>query len=279
MYHILITGKNSKLGTAFTQYMENHYSNQDYELESISVRGEEWKQKDFSKYDVVLHCAGIYHAPAQEYSYYENVNVELTDKIARKAKDCGVKSFIYLSTMDIYSQGKIDLNTKPSPVSLYGKSKLEAEKRLHQVFDNTNIKLSIIRCCPVIGKNAESNLEGYMKAFRLPVFPLMFLDDKRSILHIDTLCELIKMIIDKEADGVFFPQNLDPLSVAEILSLIKEKTHKKTILIKIPRFMWIKAKKIRRIYDSFYYSPDLSDHFGCQYIKQDSKNAIRSLFN
>lgn len=277
MSHILITGKKSKLGIAFQKYMDYNYPNQDYELEFMSVREDDWQKVDFSQYDVVLHCAGVYHAPAQEYSFYKEINVELTEKIATKALASGVKQFVYFSTMDIYSAGVITEKTVPHPTSLYGKSKLEAEKRLIQVLDHSSTKLAVIRCCPVIGKSAESNLEGYMKAFKLPVFPLMFMEDKRSILHVDTLCELIKLIIDERANGVFYPQNLSPLSVAEILSIIKNKTQKKTILLKIPKIFWIRSNKIRRIYESSYYSPELSNHFDYQYIKMDSKQAIESI--
>ena len=278
MNRILITGEKSKLGVAFQNYMTEKYPDGDYAIESVSVRGESWKQRDFSTYDVILHCAGIFNAPTQDYKYYEEINVNLTEDLAKKAVSSGVKQFIYLSTMDIYSQGEITKDTIPNPTSLYGKSKLEAEKRLNDVLGESGVKLAIIRCCPVIGKNAESKMEGYVKAFRLPVFPLMFLNDKRSILHVDTLCELIKMIIDNNSDGVFFPQNLQPLSVAEILKIIKRETGKKTILLKMPKLLWLNILGVKKIYESSYYLPELSNHFENRYIKMNSKEAIESIF-
>ena len=277
---ILITGKHSKIGVAFQKYIHEKYPNSDYQIDSISLRTDEWKKIDFSVYDVLMHCAGIYHAPEQKYSYYEGINVKLTESVGRKSLDSGVCQFIYLSTMDVYNfqkNGKITLETEPDPQTLYGKSKLEAEKILQKIFNNSNTKLAIVRCCPVLGKNAESKLEGYRKAFRFPIFPLMFTEDKRSILYIDTLCELMHMIIDTRSNGFFFPQNLPPLSVSEILHTIKDNTEAKTILFKLPQILWFNIKPFKRIYGSSYYTPEMSNHFDGKYIGKTSQEVISSI--
>ncbi len=277
---ILITGKHSKIGVAFQEYIHEKYLNFDYQIDSISLRTDEWKQIDFSVYDVLLHCAGIYHAPEQRYSYYEEINVKLTEAVGRKSLDSGIRQFIYLSTMDIYNfqtNGRITLETEPDPQTLYGKSKLAAENVLKEIFHNRNTKLAIVRCCPVLGKNAESQLEGYRKAFRFPIFPLMFTEDKRSILHIDTLCELLRQIIDSRSSGFFFPQNLPPLSVAEILHTIKKCSNAKTLLMNLPKFLWFNIKPFKRIYGSSYYTPKMSNHFDGKYIKKTSQEVISSI--
>lgn len=278
MKRVLITGAKSKLGLAFQKYIEINYTHEKYIIECVSVRGEGWKGIDFSRFDVVLHCAGIFRAPSEDYSYYKEINVDLTEALAKKVSEDKAGQFIYLSTMDIYRPGKITTDTQPDPQSLYGKSKLEAEDKIKECLGETATKIAIIRCCPVIGKNAESLLEGYMKAFKLPLFPIMFTNDKRSILYVDTLCELIKMIIDEESEGVFFPQNLPPLSVAEILEIIKNKTNQKTLLFKIPQMLWVYNTKTERVFGSYYYEEKMSNHFDNQYIKIDSKTAIESIF-
>ncbi|MDO5742319.1 MAG: hypothetical protein Q4Q13_05130, partial [Vagococcus sp.] len=57
MKRILITGKNSYIGTSFEKWMrDNHPS---YEIDTISVHGDAWREIDFSSYDVVFHVAGI----------------------------------------------------------------------------------------------------------------------------------------------------------------------------------------------------------------------------
>lgn len=281
MKRIIVTGTNSKLGKAFKKYMEENVSNRDYEITSISLRGESWKGKSLCQYDTILHCAGVYHGPADDYEYYRNINVELSKNLAQKAIDDGVKQLIYLSTMDVYNMhedGCITKETVPNPQSLYGRSKLEAEAALEEVCSGTGTKLAIIRCCPVIGKEAESQMQGYMKAFRFPVFPLMHLDEKRSILHVDTLCNLIRMIVDNRSEGIFFPQNLPPLSVGDILLTIKKANGMKTVLLKFPRKIWIQSKRTKEIFGSFYYDPSISKSFEGKYQTFNSTDAIMMLY-
>lgn len=62
MRKILITGKNSYIGNEFEKYIINSESN--YEIDKISVRDDGWKSVDFSRYDTILHLAGIAHVSA-----------------------------------------------------------------------------------------------------------------------------------------------------------------------------------------------------------------------
>ena len=60
-----------------------------------------WRTKDFSKYDIVYHVAGIAHADVGNVSddvkqkYYE-INTGLTLEVAEKAKKEGVKEFVFM---------------------------------------------------------------------------------------------------------------------------------------------------------------------------------------
>lgn len=83
---ILITGKGSYVGTNFIKWLEQ--CPDQYEVVELSVRGTEWKEHDFSIYDVVLHVAGIAHVstdPSMEQQYYK-VNRDLAIEVAEKAK-------------------------------------------------------------------------------------------------------------------------------------------------------------------------------------------------
>lgn len=89
MKRILVTGENSYIGTSFVTYMEQF--KEEYEIETISVRGDEWREKDFSIYDAVFHVAGIAHADVgkvsdEEKELYYKVNTDLTFEVANKYK-------------------------------------------------------------------------------------------------------------------------------------------------------------------------------------------------
>src|SRR5690625_2108945 len=106
MKKILITGVNSYVGNSFAEWI-NDYPN-DYSVDKISVRGDAWKEVDFSIYDTVLHVAGIAHVSTDEKMkdlYYE-VNRDLTIEIAQVAKQAGVKQFVFLSSIIIYGRSE-----------------------------------------------------------------------------------------------------------------------------------------------------------------------------
>ena len=100
MKNVLITGKSSYVGTHVKEWLERQPKQ--YQVDAISVRGEEWKTYDFSKYDVVFHVAGIAHADVgrvsdeQKQMYYK-VNTDLTIQVAEKAKKEGVSQFIFIA--------------------------------------------------------------------------------------------------------------------------------------------------------------------------------------
>ena len=88
------------------------------------------KKKDISKYDLIIHLAGLSGYPACEANpgIAESVNVDSTKNL------CNLMSknqkLIYASTTYIYeiSKKKINEDSPVSPKTLYAKTKLKAEK-------------------------------------------------------------------------------------------------------------------------------------------------------
>ena len=128
MKKILITGKDSYIGTNIKKWLEvEEY----YQVEEVSTRDNIWKEKDFSSYDTIIHVAGIAHVSAEpklEELYY-SVNRDLAIDVAKKAKQEHTKQFIFMSSMIIYGKdailGKekiIDNYTIPQATDFYGKS-------------------------------------------------------------------------------------------------------------------------------------------------------------
>ena len=101
MKKILITGANSYIGTSVEKWLSKYPD--EYLVDTIDMKTEEWKKKDFSTYDVVFHVAGIAHVssdPNLEDLYYK-VNCDLTIETAKKVKSEGVKQFIFMSSIII----------------------------------------------------------------------------------------------------------------------------------------------------------------------------------
>lgn len=236
MKRILITGKNSYIGTSFEKWLAKYPD--EYTIDSISLRDGSWKDNDFSKYDVIFHVAGIAHVstdPKMEELYYK-VNRDLTIEIAKKAKTDGVKQFIFMSSIIVYgdsssSKRVIDIDTVPTPSNFYGDSKLQAEEGIKHL-ESDDFKIVILRPPMIYGKGSKGNyprLANFAK--KMPIFP--DIDNERSMLHIDNLCEFLKAMIDHEESGIFFPQNKDYVKTSEMVRLISEVHGKKIWMTKL----------------------------------------------
>lgn len=228
MRRILITGKDSYIGSNFKKYLEQ-YPN-DYYVEELDVREDTWKDYDFSTFDVVYHVAGIAHMKEikENKSLYYKVNRDLTISIAKKAKESGVKQFIFMSSMSVYgltySKELITKDTICKPNTYYGKSKYQTEQQLEELEDSS-FKICIVRPPMVYGDGAPGNLGKLFKAVRkFHIFPTI--RNERSSITVEKLCEYIKSYIDEDTSGLFLPQNDQYMCTYEI---VKDKMREENI--------------------------------------------------
>ncbi|MGE8204704.1 NAD-dependent epimerase/dehydratase family protein [Heyndrickxia sp. NPDC080065] len=267
MKKILITGANSYIGKSFEKWLENYPDR--YIVDSISLRDDSWKEKDFSGYDIVLHLAGIAHVstdPKMEDMYYK-VNRDLTIEAAKKSKVEGVKQFIFMSSIIVYgdsssSKRVIDKHTVPTPSNFYGNSKLQAEEGIYPL-ESDEFRVVIIRPPMIYGKGSKGNYPKLAKAAqKLPVFP--DIENERSMLHIDNLCEFIRLIIDNQDNGLFFPQNKEYVNTSEMVKLIADVHGKKIKLIKlfnpVLKVMGMKLGLINKVFGNLVYEQSMSNY-------------------
>ena len=159
---ILITAKNSYIGGSFYNWVKEN--NTSLIVDQISLRNINLQNLNLKEYDVILHVAGIAHITSNkkfDQEYYK-VNRDLAIKIAFKAKENGVKQFIFISSMAIYGDDLPlgvyrPINIKNyNPKSAYAKSKLEADKIIESLNDLT-FKTVILRIPMVYGPNSKGN--------------------------------------------------------------------------------------------------------------------------
>lgn len=229
MKNILVTGKNSYIGNALKSFLEQWP--EIYSVDFINMKDKHWKETSFARYDVIYHVAGIAHIKetAENSHLYYEVNRDLTIEIATKAKNDGVKQFIFLSTMNVYGMetGIITVDTKAIPSSSYGRSKLQAEENILPLMDG-NFSICIIRPPMVYGKDCKGNFQSVINIVRnSPVFP--FLDNKRSSIYIDNLSNFVKKCIDMNLKGLFFPQNREYMCTSKMALWIAEALGKNII--------------------------------------------------
>ncbi|KKK38893.1 NAD-dependent epimerase [Mesobacillus campisalis] len=275
MKKILITGKSGYIGLSLDKWLKN-YPNK-YSIDFISVRDDEWEKVTFSNYDVVFHAAGIAHIKETEKNadLYYLVNRDLSYQLAQKAKAEGVSQFIFLSSMSVYGveKGVIDKSTPLEPKSHYGKSKLQAEKLITSIEDK-EFKVAILRPPMIYGKGCKGNYPRLVNlALRLPFFPKI--NNKRSMIFIDNLCEFIRLLITDCSRGLYLPQNGDYVCTSEMVRLITEVNGKEIKMTELfnPIVRHLNVKTINKVFGDLAYEKTLS-HYNGNYNLYDFKSSI-----
>ena len=281
MKNVLITGKNSYIGTSLENWLMREPNK--YKVDTVDMKDGSWKEKDFSQYDVIFHVAGIAHVssdPKMEDLYYK-VNRDLTIETAEKAKAEGVKQFIFMSSIIVYgdssssSKRVIDRNTVPTPSNFYGKSKLQAEEGI-KAFESDDFKIVVVKPPMIYGKGSKGNYPRLANmAKKIPVFP--DIDNERSMLHIDNLCEFIKVMIDHEETGLYFPQNKDYVKTSELVKTIAEVHGKKIMMTKVfnplLRLMF-GIGVVNKVFGNLVYEKSMSDYDKANYRIRTFRESI-----
>ncbi len=271
MKKILITGANSYIGTSFENYIKQW--SEEYSVDTVDMIDGTWRERSFAGYDVVFHVAGIAHSDTGNVSddikrkYYE-VNTDLTIETAKKAKIEGVKHFIFMSSMIVYGNiSHITKNTEPKPTNFYGDSKWQADDAVRKL-GSEFFKVAVLRPPMIYGKGSKGNYPLLSKlARKLPVFPKI--NNKRSMLHIDNLCEFLCRLVESGKEGVFFPQNAELVNTSDMVKVIAEVARHKIYVTSLLNPFVIIGKCIpgklgnlcKKAFGSSYYNLDMSDDF------------------
>ncbi len=247
MKKVLILGANSYIGNSFREYVKENYPGE-FTVTRVSLRGDDWKEADWSEYDSILNVTGKAHADIgslteEEKQEYYAINCDLACEAAKKAAEDGAGQYIYLSSIIVYGDSSngggavhITKDTKPAPSNFYGDSKWQAEQKLQAMFERfkaderkNNTALAIVRPPMIYGKNSKGNFKMLVKlADKVPVFPNV--KNERSMLYVENLAEFLCLLVESQKSGVFLPQNASYVTTAQMVAAIAAAKGKKVHL-------------------------------------------------
>ena len=270
---VLIVGKGSYIGNHIDEWL----SAKGIEVHQLDVLTDAWKSFDYTPFDSIVHVAGIVHRPdCKDWDLYRRVNTEMPITIATKAKEQGVKQYVFFSTMGVYGIEKklspviINHQTPLKASSMYGKSKLMAEEGLLKLQDE-NFNVVCVRPPSVYGKGCRG---GYITGFtsivkKLPIIPRAYEEVKQSFVYIDNLSELVRLALVHNLKGVLCPQDEKAVSANELLQTISngigKQYHASRLLglcVKLFHFLPI----VTKAYGGIEYSRDISTIKGLNYV-------------
>ncbi len=228
MKRILITGATGYIGRFLTnRLLEEGYSlilltrNKHKILREWATKGCKIYEGDITNYntltkiekekiDYVFHLAAILNVPDKAENFLK-INVEGTKNILNLALKCGVKKFVFASSIEAIGATSlkelpVDETCSPRPTNLYGKSKFEAEKLVneyHQKYNQKGLKTTIARIGIVYGLDT---------AFVFPIVKLLLKEAKpaknnhnfqnennyyfqKRYIHLIYITDLIEMLV------------------------------------------------------------------------------------
>ncbi|NMB43625.1 MAG: NAD-dependent epimerase, partial [Clostridiales bacterium] len=153
-------------------------------------------------------------------------------------------------------------------------SKLQAEQGITPL-ESDGFKVVILRPPMIYGKGSKGNYPKLAKlAQKLPLFP--DIDNERSMLHIDNLCEFIRLLVDHEESGLFFPQNKEYVKTSEMVRLIAEVHGKRVRLVRWMNWL-IKLLFgigiVNKVFGNLVYEQSMS-RYGVNYQTRDLKESV-----
>lgn len=199
-----------------------------------------------SSVDVVVHCAARAHVMKDDtqdpLAEYRKVNVEGTLNLARHAAAAGVKRFVFVSSIKVNGEQTLPgspftEDVVPDPKDPYGVSKYEAEQKLEGLSSETGMEVVVVRPPLVYGPGVKGNFASIIRLIDkgMPL-PLGAIDNKRSLVALDNLVDLIVTCIDHPAAAgqIFFVSDGQDLSTTELLRRIADAMGKPARLLPVP---------------------------------------------
>lgn len=217
---VLVTGASGFLGRYVTRELINagykvkgayHSPSKKTMVEELGAEPVSFSLEDENTYltalenvDVVIHLAAYYTFTGKRELYYK-LNVEATEKLARLAINKGVNRFIYCSSTEALGPVEnppADENAVPNPQNDYGKSKLEAEKRIISLRAK-GLKYTIIRPSGLYGPGNVNDVSywfitGYIKGGLPSKFVIGDGKTYVQFAHVKDVARGFKLALEKE---------------------------------------------------------------------------------
>lgn len=253
---VLVTGANGFVGSALCDFLRRSDYRVRAALRSSSVRpdadavevGDISSRTDWTSavtgVDFVVHAAARAHVlgdSAANAGLYLETNAHGTRRLAEASVAAGVRRFIYVSSIKVNGEETVGVaytpNDVPRPRDVYGQSKWLGENLLAEGVAGSNMEVVVVRPPLVYGPGVRANFLRLMRYVQrgLPL-PLGAVDNRRSLVSIWNLCDLIEnLLVHPRAPGrTWMVSDGRDLSTPDLVRLIGKAMNRRARLLPVP---------------------------------------------
>ncbi len=187
-------------------------SRADLDLTDSSAAEQVWRA---IKPDAVIHCAAMSRTKdcEQNPELARRINVEATAYLARLSKDI---PFIFLSSGEVFDGARswYQESDRASPINIYGKNKLEAERHVLQNPGHTAVR--IVLTAGTSQHRNRSFVEDMCRAVQNGGAVTLYDDEFRCPLPAGVIARAIWELLDRNQPGLYHLGGRERLSRWEI---------------------------------------------------------------
>ena len=222
MNKVFVSGASGFVGSRLVRVLENNKisisvlsrtSQASFETVVCDLKSELIPEDALTGVDSVFHLAGFTHdmrdTSKVQHLYYK-INVDATVQLAKLAVQSGVKRFIFVSSVKaggfaVAGQCMTEVD-QSKPKGVYSKTKREAELKLLEIGQKSDMHVSIVRSSLVYGPGVKGNLRLMLSGIEKGWFPpLPETGNRRSMIHVDDLVRTLMLVAeDERANGEIF---------------------------------------------------------------------------
>ena len=275
---VLLTGSGGFVGSHFRSLAS-------CESVPFSLRHDEMERLGFEGIDAVVHLAALVHQMhgAQE-SEYRRINTEMTLELARRAKEAGVRYFLFMSTVKVYGEEReacYEESEPCHPVDAYGESKLEAERGLLALADET-FSVGIIRAPMVYGPGVGGNMSRLLWLVeRFKVLPFGKINNRRSMIYVENLVRYMESMLVLRLKGIYNAADPEPLSTISLVEMIARDLGVTRHVIRCAPLKWglklWKPELYRRLFCSLCISTEKAEKSMPELVLISSEQGIEAM--
>lgn len=209
-----------------------------------------------SRIAAVIHTAGlahVFHRSEALADRFSQINELGAENVARAAALAGVEHFILISSVSVYgpsTQGLCTEENRCRPEGAYALSKLNAEKRVAALAQETGMAVTILRLATLYGEGDPGNVGRLMR--RLDRGRFLWIGDggnRKSLLYRGDAARSCLAVLNKPtASGVAtYNVSAPPCTMREIVEILSTALGKKPLPVRVPAALAVQSARLASV--------------------------------